>query len=74
MKKRPTSKQLIQLKKIWFLFGNKGKLHTNGNHKIIQHLVSEEQDSMEIIGRDVKFYKADVTNECIGSVIRILIS
>lgn len=74
MKKRPTSKQLIALQKLWFIFGNSGKNHTDGNHKIIQHLLEDQRDSIVILEEDVNFYGGNITDECLSRVMRILLS
>ncbi len=68
------SDKIEQLQKIWFMFGNHGKKTTNGNHKLIQHLLEENGDAFELIKRDINFYKKDVSDECLGSVIRILLT
>ena len=72
MRKRPTSKQLIKLKEMWFLYGNNGVLSTNGNHKMLQRLVEQERDSLEILEESLRFYN-DITAECFYDTFKTLI-
>ena len=71
MDKRPTSKQLIKLRGMWFVYGNNGKKCTNGNHKMLQRLVEEERDSLEILEQSIKFYD-DITAECFYETFKTL--
>ena len=72
MNNRPFSKSMEKLQTLCFKFGNNGKVHTDENHKLIQHLLEENKSSIEIVERDIKFYD-NITNECIGAVIKILV-
>ena len=71
MKKRPTSKQLIKLREMWFLYGNNGMLSTMGNHKMLQRLVEQERDSLEILEESIRFYD-DITAECLYDTFKTL--
>ncbi len=72
MKKRPTSKQLLKIREMWFVYGNHGKKFTNGNHKMLQRLVEQERDSLEILEESIRFYD-DITNECFYETFKTLI-
>ena len=71
MKKRPTSKQLLKIRRMWFEYGNNGKKHTNGNHKMLQRLVEQERDSLEILEESIRFYD-DITAECLYDTFKTL--
>lgn len=73
MNKRPTSTQLIKIKKMWFTYGNRGKKHTDGNHKMLQRLVEQERDSLNILEKSIGFYP-DITPECFYETFKILIN
>lgn len=60
-----TESQRIQLNKIWFLYGNYGQKHTDGNHKFIQRLLDSNTYEFE-------FYKKTISKECKNIVDSIL--
>jgi len=52
-----------KLQDLWFIYGNNGKKHTDGNHKFIQRLIEGNGDMR-------KFYKP--TKECIDEVDKVM--
>lgn len=54
----------IKLGALWFVFGNNGPAHTDGNHKYIQRHVE---------GEDSKADLYDATEECKAAVRRVLV-
>jgi hypothetical protein len=63
-----------KLTRLWFLYGNNGKLHTNGNHKFIQRLVEHVERgtywSEQEWKLNKKFYAP--TNECYDAVVALV--
>ena len=68
-------KQLEDLKRLWFLYGNRGKFHTDGNHKIIQRVLEHEHDSIDVLIDSLKesihFYP-DISPDCFYQVFKII--
>ncbi|MDR6548517.1 hypothetical protein J2810_004607 [Chryseobacterium rhizosphaerae] len=64
-----TTRQRIDLNKLWFIFGNNGKKHSHCNHRFIQNILEHGEDTEA-------FYKSseknDLTEECITEVRKIL--
>jgi len=58
-----TEDQVRKLERLWFIYCNMGKYHTDSNHKFIQRFLDAKQDQR-------KFYRP--TAECIKAVDAIL--
>jgi hypothetical protein len=75
-----TESQKIELNKLWFIYGNRGKKHTLGNHRFIQNLLTRGEDDREFYLKGIKnmkkkgIYSDDkaITQECISAVDSIL--
>lgn len=69
-----TEEQRVELKKIWFLYGNKGKKHTHFNHRFIQNLIEHDEDTRDFYleSPQQKNPLLMLTAECINRVDQIL--
>jgi anti-sigma factor ChrR (cupin superfamily) len=76
-----TDDQRQELMRIWFVFGNNGKKHTHHNHRYIQCLIENNEDT-EHFYRNADFTNSDrakipretivLTDECVTAVKNIL--
>lgn len=64
-----TETQKVALNKIWFIYGNQGRKHTHCNHRYIQNLIQNNEDSLYFY---LQSPKHDITLECIEQVANIL--
>jgi hypothetical protein len=76
-----TETQLLELNKLWFIFGNNGKKHTHANHRYIQNLIEHAEDTEEFysntdysrhIKAGIDISKEILTDECVNEVKKIL--
>lgn len=42
-----TESQVKRLERLWFIYGNHGPKHRDGNHKFIQRFLDAQQDQRE---------------------------
>lgn len=80
-----TEERWEQLHDLWFVFGNHGKKHSHGNHRLIQDLVEKRKigdnvekqltDDFEIYSREARIpsYKP-ATTECYDKIKEILLN
>jgi hypothetical protein len=64
-----TENQRKKLEKVWFVYGNSGKKHTHCNHRYIQNILEQGEDT-ELFYKQSE--KCDLTEECINAVKNIL--
>ena len=57
------------LEKLWFIFGNNGKKHSHCNHRYIQNILEQGEDTEAFYKQSPK---NDLTQECIDEVKNIL--
>lgn len=74
-----TVAQRKELNNLWFIYGNKGKKHTHGNHRFIQNILERGKDERQLYVYDVRAKEKNVyniygalTKECIDEVDKIL--
>lgn len=73
-----STKQIEELNKLWFMFGNNGKKSTLFNHKYIQGFLerSEDRKIPYVEGREILKSKgkleAAITDDCIIAVENIV--
>jgi len=53
-----TEEQVRRLERLWFIYGNEGKYHTDGNHKFIQRFLDAQQDQRKLYRPDAGCIKA----------------
>lgn len=58
-----TEEQRAKLEALWFVYGNRRRKHTHGNHRFIQTL-------LEVGSYNEKFFKP--TRECRDAVLAVL--
>lgn len=66
---RLTLNQINLLKRLWFIYGNKGKKHSHCNHRFIQNFIECGEDTRDFY---LSSDKNDLTQECINEVDKIL--
>ena len=75
--------QKKRLEKLWFIYGNGGKYHTMGNHKLIQGFYQYNEDRREIYTNPENHVRIKaigkkywdewrVTDDCLNAVNEIL--
>jgi hypothetical protein len=76
-----TEDQKKGLMKLWFIYGNRGKKHSHGNHRFIQCILEHGEDEREFyrnmdLSRMVKAgvdpNTQKITQECIDKVDEVL--
>lgn len=68
--------QLKRLEKLSLIYGNSGNKSTYGNHQLLATLLNikdVEEDFLEVLISEIKFYQQDISNECIGEVLATLV-
>lgn len=58
-----------ELEKLWFIYGNNGKKHSHCNHRYIQNILEQGQDT-EMFYKKSK--KNDLTQECVDAVKKVI--
>lgn len=75
-----TDSQRQELNRLWFIYGNKGKKSTLGNHRFIQGILARGEDNRELYLNGIQnmkykgIYTPDkaITWECIDAVDKII--
>ena len=75
-----TKIQIRKLRKIWFIYGNNGKNHTDHNHKFIQIILEKGYDARDLYKsaefeyekRNIDLSRTRLTDECIAAVDKIV--
>ena len=63
----------IELRKLWFIFGNNGCKSTKGNHSYIQGFIEYNEDRKDFYLKAVnRMGKEAITEECINAVEKII--
>ena len=69
-----TSNQIMDLKRLWFVFGNNGIKSTKGNHSYIQGFIDRKEDNKEFyLVAANRMGKEAITKECINVVEKIIL-
>jgi len=58
-----TAEQRHALRELWFVYGNNGKKHNDGDHKFIQRILADEINTGD-------YYRP--TDECVAAVKSVL--
>jgi hypothetical protein len=76
-----SEQQSKDLNALWFLYGNKGKLHTHHNHRFIQNLIEHGEDTEKFYRSAEKslsqkaglnWKEVSLSNDCVEAVREIL--
>jgi hypothetical protein len=64
-----TELQRKKLEKLWFVYGNEGKKHSHCNHRYIQNILEQGEDTEAFYKQSAK---NDLAQECVDAVKSVL--